>query len=175
MIMKDFPKQDCQLNYGWIELSNSNLKLINKKELHKLCTHKYEGHEKGCPNFNKKNGCPPQQRPLNEIYNLAKPFYLVWNIFDLSLHTKRLKLKHPNWSRRQLYCCLYWQGKARKQLKSIVNLFKRQDIVNASLTVNYCPEAMGIDITNTLKKANIILEWPVETVAYQVAFVGNKN
>jgi predicted metal-binding protein len=38
--------------------------------------------------------------------------------------------------------------------------------------VTTCPEAMGVNITETMKDAGIILEWPPENVTYQIALAG---
>ena len=35
-----------------------------------------------------------------------------------------------------------------------------------------CPEAMGLDVTTTLRNAGVEIEWPPVEKALQVAFVG---
>lgn len=83
-----------------------------------------------------------------------------------------MKEKHPEWSERQLKCCLYWQPGARKKLKqNIVDFLK---IFN-EYSVTACPEAMGVDITSTMKSAGITLEWPPEKYTYQIAMAGKKK
>ena len=52
-------------------------------------------------------------------------FYVIFTQFDLAKHVERLQRKHPEWTERQLYCCLFWQGKARKNLKEEIDKFKR--------------------------------------------------
>ena len=40
--------------------------------------------------------------------------------------------------------------------------------------VLYCPEAMGVNVTETMKNVGIILEWPPETVTYQIVIAGSR-
>ena len=134
-----------------------------------LCVHPYPGHPRGCPNYGRKPGCPPNTRLLSEVYDLTRPCWLILNAFNLGAHVRRMKRKHPEWSDRQLVCCLYWQGTARKQLEAEI---KRQLDFLEGVRVERCPEAMGLNVTATLAKLGIVLEWPPRKVAHQVAFAG---
>jgi len=136
-----------------------------------LCRRPYAGHPKGCPNWDKKPGCPPQARVLEKILDLSKPVYAIWNKFDLGTHRAKMLAKHPDWSERQLVCCLYWQGTARKQLKSHVSDFLAQ---YPSYHVLTCPEACGVNITTTMANIGVELEWPPTNTTYQVALAGVK-
>lgn len=138
-----------------------------------LCVKPYYNHPKGCPNFNKKKGCPPNAELFDKVYDLTKPVYAICNIFDLRSHIERMREKHPDWTDRQLRCCLYWQSKARKELMKHIKEFYRE--YGLEYKVETCPEAMGVNITETLKNVGIILEWPPETVAYQVALAAIKK
>jgi predicted metal-binding protein len=134
-----------------------------------LCKQPYHNHNKGCPNWNKKIGCPPNTKMFDKIYDMSKPIYVIYNIFNLKEHTNNLKLKYPNWTEYQLKCCLYWQPKARKQLSEEIIKFKKEF---PNYTIDKCPEAEGIDLTATMKTININLEWPVENYTYQIAIAG---
>lgn len=138
----------------------------------KLCIKPYYNHPKGCPNFNKKEGCPPQAKYYDDIYDLTKSVYAVCNIFNFGKHIENMKQKHPEWSERQLKCVLYWQGSARKNLKNHIVDFLRE---NKNYKVETCPEAMGVNITETMKKVGIELEWPPVNIAYQIALGGIKK
>ena len=135
-----------------------------------MCKLPYPGHPKGCPNYGKRRACPPRQRLLPDIFNMTRPLYVICTSFDLKSHVSFLQKTHPTWSRRQLYCCLYWQGKARKNLKAAAEEFKKN---NSGYFVSFCPEAMGVNVSSMMKKVvEVSLEWPVETIAYQVAIAG---
>ena len=86
------------------------------KKVRALCVRPYPGHSKGCPQFNKKEGCPPSAKFFEDVYDMNEPIFAIWNIFDLGTHVEKMKLKHHDWSDRQLKCCLYWQPGARKHL-----------------------------------------------------------
>lgn len=156
---------------------------IIDNSVRELCTKPYPGHLKGCPNHGKRPSCPPQAPLLKDILILHPdvPIYIVWNKFPLWEHVAKLKYKHPDWSDRQLYCCLYWQGKARKQLREEVQdvLIAKRNIIGMPfgppLIGLSCPEAQGVNVTATMKAAGVNLEWPPREFAYQVALVGYAN
>lgn len=135
------------------------------------CKDAYQNHPKGCPNFNKRHDCPPKVPLIGKMFDLDKPVYVIWNVFDFGGHTERMRGKHPEWSERQVECCLYWQGTARKQLKSEIESFTRENGEHLILTT---PEACGVNITETMKRIGVDLEWPPVTVSYQVVLAGSR-
>lgn len=136
-----------------------------------LCTAPYTNHKKGCPNYNKKDGCPPAAPKLYTFIDKDQPIYVVYNIYDFGAHVKRMKDKHPEWSERQLACCLYWQGTARKELRIKIVEFLRP-ISPGRTKIIGCPEACGVNITATMRKIGEHLEWPPKTKTYQVVLAG---
>lgn len=134
-----------------------------------LCLRPYPGHKNGCPNYGKKKGCPPKTPVYTDVYDLSKPVYALINKFNLAHHIQHMKTLHPDWSQRKLECCLYWQPKARKQLLQLIRSFLKE---NRNYRIETCPEAMGVNVTETLKAAGIILEWPPKQWACQVALAG---
>lgn len=131
-----------------------------------LCCLPYPGHPRGCPNWGARATCPPQARLFEEQFDPEQTVYCIWNEFDLRRHMERMRKNHPKWSARQLRCCLYWQGKARKQLRSAVQAFLAEHTKHVPL---YCPEANGVDVSATLVQVGVELQWPPRDVTYQVA------
>jgi len=141
--------------------------------VHKLCLRPYPNHKKGCPNFGKKKDCPPGIPKFDVVYDLSKPVYAIYNGFDFKGHVDRMRERHPDWSRRRLECCLYWQGTARKKLKERIEIFKNISLITMyDYVITAVPEAMGVDVTETMKRVGIELEWPPVNVAYQIAIAG---
>lgn len=134
-----------------------------------LCVRRYPGHPRGCPNFGKKPTCPPQAPMIADVIDLERPVFAIWNRFDLAGHVRRMKERHPDWSKRQAVCCLYWQPRARKELRQRVVAFLR---AHRGTRVVFTPEAMGVNVTATMRQAGVQLEWPPRSIAYQVALVG---
>ncbi len=134
-----------------------------------LCKKPYPNHPKGCPNYHKKLGCPPQALLLYDVIDPAEPVWAVFNIFDFGAHVVKMKERHPGWSDRQAACCLYWQGTARKQLRLKIEAFLADKPGLVAIT---CPEACGVDVTATMEKIGEQLEWPPEMKTYQVALIG---
>ena len=157
-------------------------------KVRKLCFKRYPGHPRGCPNYGKKKSCPPAAPLLGVVLDLARPVFAVWNAFDFGAHTSRMRAVHPGWTPRQVACCLYWQGTARKALcDELVTHIREQWAVQCTgytlrslegssglgWRVVTCPEACGVNVTETMRRIGIELEWPPRTVAYQVALVGS--
>lgn len=134
-----------------------------------LCVKPYTGHSKGCPNYGKKATCPHKAPLLSNVLKLNETVYVAWNRFDFGLHVGRMREKHPDWSERQLSCCLYWQGTARKALRISIEAFLKDHTGMVAVTT---PEACGVDVTLLMKRIGIKLEWPPVLFAYQVALLG---
>lgn len=151
------------------------VEIVIDQSMRGLCRKAYPGHPKGCPNYHKRHDCPPVVPLIGKVFDLNNPVFAIWNIYDFKAHTDKMRLLHTNipdkkdWSLRQIECCLYWQGTARKQLKYEVENFTRKEGEHLILTT---PEACGVNITETMKNIGVILEWPPKTVTYQVALAG---
>lgn len=136
-----------------------------------FCLKPYAGHKKGCPNYGKKKHCPPNVPMFDQVFDISKDIYIIYSIFDLEEHVNKMKEKHPDWSYRRLSNLLYWQGTVRKDLKDKIKEFlKEYEPLGYSVTL--LPEAMGVNVTETLKQVNISLEWPPKKYVYKVAFAG---
>ncbi len=149
----------------------TSVKPVIDMGIRKLCKRPYQGHPKGCPNYNKKEGCPPKSLPISKLLNLNKKIYVIWNMFDFYKHCQRMKSIHSNWSVRQVECCLYWQGRARKQLQIEILKFRQHHLNHQ---VVYPPESYGVNVTATMQTLGIELEWPPKIFAYQIAIAGKE-
>jgi hypothetical protein len=143
----------------------------------KLCVHEYPNHPHGCPNFAHVDRCPPRAPLFPSVYDTAGDFYAIWSIFDLGAHVQRMRFRHPKWSDRQLRCVLYWQGTARKRLRSEINVFRIKhafvrEYDNETYLIHETPEALGVDVTATMKSIGIDLPWPPVDTVYHVALAG---
>ena len=151
---------------------NAEIKPIINEKIQRLCVTPYYNHPRGCPNYNHKYGCPPNAPLLSEVVFMDRPIWFVWTEFNLADHRAIMRHKHPYWSRRQLDCLLYWQPKARKHLRWVVSKFIKK---HYGLSANYCPEAMGVNVTETIKQAGVILEWPPENIVRMVALIATQK
>jgi len=139
-----------------------------------LCRNPYPNHKRGCPNWDKKKGCPPSAPMITDTLDLSRPVFAIYNIFDFHSHVERMRKKHPEWTYLQLSCCLYWQPKARKQLKE--KMYKFLELHrHKGMTIVSCPEGQGVNITETMKNVDIHLEWPPESVTYQIILSGYRK
>ena len=138
-----------------------------------LCRTPYPNHLKGCPNYGRKALCPPKASLFEEAFVYPGEFWIVWIEFDFAAHCRKMRRKHPNWSQRQIECCLYWQGTANRMLRdSVATLLER--LCDLQWQVTYCPEAMGINVTETMRQLGIELEWPPVNIVRKIAIVGRR-
>jgi hypothetical protein len=137
----------------------------------KLCVERYPNHPRGCPNWNKRPSCQPKAPLLPDIIDCARPIVVIWNRFPFGDHVEKMRKRHPSWSERQLANCLYWQGTARKQLRQRVENYRGCRPKERRDVVLYCPEACGVNVTETMRRVGVELEWPPRRWAYQVALL----
>jgi predicted metal-binding protein len=137
-----------------------------------LCCRPYDLHPQGCPNFGQRATCPPAAPLFSHIYDMAKPVWAVVNEFALGAHVTRMRVTHPGWSERQLRCVLYWQGSARAELARKIKLALA---TLPGYRAETCPEAMGVNVTETLRVVGIELEWPPVRFTRQIALLGIPN
>lgn len=139
-----------------------------------LCRKPYPGHPFGCPNWGRRDTCPPRAPRFDRVIDLAKPVWAIYNAFDLAGHVDRMREAHPDWSWRQLVCCLYWQKGARNTLEAELAqwLFQRAALGESGYQIFRVPEACGVNVTETMASVGVHLEWPPIRVAYQVALAG---
>jgi len=83
-----------------------------------------------------------------------------------------MRARHPDWSLRQLTCVLYWQGAARKRLRGEIAKF-RAEHPEVDWLIETTPEAMGCNVTATMKAVGVVLPWPPTEVVYHVALTGH--
>ena len=119
------------------------------------CQLPYPGHPKGCPNYGKKEGCPPSSEIFSENYQ--PPYYLISETFDIESHIQKMKKRHPEWSEPECRNLLYWQKTVNKNLrekaKQYLGSLKEED-----MRLIEVPEATGINVFQTCANAGIYLE-----------------
>ena len=111
---------------------------------------------------------------FDKVFDIKRPVYAIFCMYDLGGHIEKMKARHPNWTETQLLNVLYWQKAAKKQLKELIMEFCK-DYRQEGYYVTTSPEAMGVDVTKTLKEVGIDLEWPARKTVRKVAFAGIKK
>lgn len=149
-----------------------NPKDISYLDAEKFCLKPYPNHPKGCPNYGKKKGCPPNLPKIEELLNFNKNVYLIYTEFNIGEHARRMKKMHPDWSDKQVYCVLYWQPKARKMQRQEEEKARKEKDINLVLT---SPEAMGVNIVSLMNKIGVKLEWPPRKITRLVSIGGMKK
>ncbi|MHA2337493.1 MAG: hypothetical protein ACXACX_09325 [Candidatus Hodarchaeales archaeon] len=131
------------------------------------CKLKYPDHPKGCPNFGKKEICPPQSPLFEQV--VKPPYTLVAVKFNLEKHAKEMKKRHPNWSDKQARCVLYWQGKLDKKLREVSEKVASK-ITNSKIV--YKPESYGVHVFETCRKLGFILERNPQKILWKITIIG---
>ena len=154
----------------------------------KLCSLPYPGHPKGCPNIiknidhkiplTKKNkNCPPFASRIEDKYDLQKPYFLAYVKFNIKLQKQRMKSAHADWTDKQCKCLLYWQGTVKKALKEYCDYYMKEGLKTYYLILDptdyeLIPEAMGLQVFETMECHGIKLEKHPENYVYKIAFIG---
>jgi predicted metal-binding protein len=128
----------------------------SKKKSMQLCTQPYYKHSKGCPNFNKKDGCPPNILHISEEYDLTSLHALVLQ-FPFEQYINLKKEIHPDWTNRALANQRHWQSHLRATLLNQYDSEIKEQYPNHTLILN--PEGQGINVEETLKTVGIQLDW----------------
>lgn len=150
------------------QLHGSTIQQYVSPGVFKFCQMPYPNHPKGCPNYNHKAGCPPKTQLLNTAH--SETHWDTWRIFtysfDLVPHITKMRKAHPEWSERQVYCCLYWQPRARKAFWEAV-----YNVGYLPTKVLWCPEAYGVNIMQLCRNHGTNFEWPPKTKTVLMAML----
>jgi len=141
------------------------------------CQCPYEGHPKGCPNFNKNELCPPKYPYRIDILDKYNYFMLVYADFNFKQYKKLMKNKYQEWSEKEIACVLYWQGSLKKILKTELKKYVYDEMFGAGSGFNGCAsmEAAGIDVFQTLRNNKIEFEVRPKTKDLMVCLLMSKN
>jgi len=152
------------------------IELITLKRLYhvespiSLCRLPYPGHREGCPNVGRSHSCPPYSIRLGMKYDLKKPCYFVYVKFNIKKQEVRMLKLHPNWTKKQARCLLYWQNVVRRELKEKAEFYAYRP----GLGYELIPEAMGLHVFETALYHGIKIErnYSKQKYIYKIAFIG---
>lgn len=147
-----------------------------------LCCKPYHNHPRGCPNYGVRDTCPPKAKMLPEVFDLRRDIWALYAEFDLKAHIRKMQKLQPLWTDHQLRCCLYWQGTVRKFLRKKADEWVERHAYRhprirdtQGFLYTTCPEAMGVNVTATMRNAGINLEWPPRITSRMIYLAGVKN
>lgn len=143
--------------------------IVYNEYIQTLCYKKYKGHSHGCPNYGKKQGCPPNQPLINKILDFNKPIFIIYIDFNLEDWVKKIRRKHSDWSYAQCANPRYWQPRARKFLREE----ERKAIKMNGLTQVVWPESYGVNVDELMKSIDINLEWPPKNITRLIRLGGH--
>ena len=149
-------------------LINVTGSLCVQERTREWCKLPYPDHPHGCPNYNIANDCPPKVCHINERFDLNREHYFIIETFDLCAHAKRMAAIHPEWSKKQCKCCLYWQSGVRKRLRRQCEEFIKQ---HPGYTFTLKPEAMGVNVFRTAHRHGLMIR-KNPSIVHKVALIG---
>lgn len=149
------------------------VKPVIQHEVRNLCILPYPGHEEGCPHYGTRDICPPNAPLFDQYFDLDKPVYIIWITLDLADHFREMRKKHPHWQDEQVRDWQLWNAISKEALAREISAFLNR---HPDHTPVQCPEAMGVNITETARRAGLVLEWeePISTV-HRIALAGIKR
>ena len=134
------------------------------------CKLPYPGHQLGCPMWDTRPQCPPRAPLVYYVYNLKKPHWLVVARFDLKAHAEEWERRRPHWTERQRRNSRYWQAGVVGRLRDECELQVRG---RSGLGYEMIPEAMGINVFQTLRRVGVCLQRRPDMV-HKVALVAHR-
>ena len=117
------------------------------------CAFRYPGHPKGCPNLYGR--CARRAPYIDDVLDVNRPMWLVFSEFDLAAHVEKMRVKHPDWTERQLRNVLYWQRVSKKQARNRGGAWAQ--LVGADYVCTL-GEAAGVNLFATARISGLKLE-----------------
>ena len=145
-------EEDSILHHVNIQFFFFSAVAIQDLKMIAFCRTPYPKHPRGCPNWNYKEGCPPQTKPFLNLYLPGVRVVIAQMDFGRYLTLK--KQRHPDWTERALRNPLHWQGHLRAKLNMYVSSLE----IPPGFEIVDNPEAMGINIFETCHRADFVLE-----------------
>ena len=136
-------------------IHNVDLVMHDMKTVNQLCTQQYYKHKKGCPNFNKKDGCPPKISHISQEYDISS-IHLLYVKFPFLDYVSARGEIHTDWNLRQLANQRHWQNHLRSTLDMYWGSI-REEYPYYKKIQN--PEGQGVNVEETLKQYDIYLDW----------------
>lgn len=127
------------------------------RKIQSLCRAPFYGHPKGCPNYGKKECCPPGKQLIDRVFDLEKKVYLIYTQFAVGEFAERMRAMHPEWKNfpRQWYNPRRWQPTARKDHRLELESFLEAHPDYAHVW----PEACGVEVSPMMKSIGVELNW----------------
>ncbi|MEI6732024.1 MAG: DUF2284 domain-containing protein [archaeon] len=151
--------------------------IVFERRIQGLCRKPFYGHPHGCPNYGKKEGCPPGLPLIDKMLDFRSNIYVIYTPFNLGEFAERMKQAHPNWNNRQCYNPRIWQPTARKMHRADVTHFLE---THECMIVNGSPEGHGVNLTDLMAKIGITLDWKwppehrIENKTYRISLGGRQ-
>ncbi len=117
-----------------------------------LCRSPYYKHPVGCPNWARKDGCPPRTKPFLSVYQST--VYAAIARLDFGKYLELKAKLHPGWTDKALKNPRHWQGHLRAALKNYLT----PDRIPGGFEIVKNAEAMGINLFETCANAGFVLE-----------------
>lgn len=159
-----FPKWYEDIFFDWYDVIGRVFVTPRTREWCKL---PYPKHPQGCPNYRKKDECPPHAPMISDFIDLQKPHFFAIHAFDLTAFSERMKQEHPTWSDKKSKCPRYWQNHVESMLERKI---KRKIKLNEIYT--FRPEAMGGNIFRTLLSFGFPIRPNPQEIVFKVGLIG---
>jgi hypothetical protein len=136
-----------------------------------MCIRPYKNNKDGCPNFGKLPTCPPNIPCMyDEIFD-TKEVYAIVTKFYLAEYFKQRRERRPDLAEGQIRNIRVWQPIALKENDYAIAEYYRENEDKKDFISTRLLECMGVDVINTMKEVGINITFPVEDIAYRVAFL----
>lgn len=140
-----------------------------------MCKLPFYGHPRGCPNYGKKEGCPPSKFVESDIFDFNQDLFVIYTPFNVGIFAERMKQTHLEWAKfpRQWYNPRRWQPSARALHRDDLDEFHKA--TDLSYYEDNSPEARGVNVSSLMNSIGIPLnwQWPPAHVSENKAYEKN--
>jgi predicted metal-binding protein len=147
-----------------------DLVIHSKQEVYDMCRKPYYKHPKGCPNYGKKESCPPRVSHITEVFDLSTIHFLIMK-FDFAKYIAMRREARPHDTNRSLANQRHWQGHLRSQLR--LEWQNSLQCVYPDYIVREDPEALGVNVVSSLANHGIDFDWCKEDTQHEFISLPN--
>ncbi len=102
------------------EIDSEDIRWVSRELRDKWCRKPYAGYPNGCPNYGKRDSCPPKAACARKLVETYQHFYLVYAWFRIAEFAVRRQARFPKWTTKQLRNPRHWQAQLKRMLREYI-------------------------------------------------------
>lgn len=144
--------------------------LTECKSPRSFCIRPYKNHKKGCPNYNKRENCPPNIPSMyDQVFDVSDVYAIVTK-FDLKTYYEQRRKNRPDLHEGHIKNPRNWKGTDLKNNDLAISEWFLENPDKTNYVASRDLECMGVQVQDTLRAVGLDISFPVTDYAYRIAF-----